>query len=145
MATTESIIDAALLSVCPSAEAVQWLRHKREQITNLNSVLNKDYAYQEQVLVHRNDPYIDFGLARYGTSEDAAKLIYSRGDLGIRCTLLAHFPNGGFARYFEGFSLNGIAPQTIEELSALVTNSSLSNNLFEQCFEKKGIFGRSVR
>ena len=79
-------------------------------------------------------------MARYGTSEDAAKQIYGRGDLGIRCTLLAHFPNGGFARFFEGFSLNDIAPQTIEELSALVTNSSLNDSLFEQCFEKKGIF-----
>ena len=82
---------------------------------------------------------IDFGLARYGSTEAAGKIVFDRGDLGIRCTYLAHFPNGGFD-WSNRFELAPTPPQQLEELRALVTNPSLADELFLWCFEKRGVF-----
>ena len=141
MLSTEQIIDAKFLSVCPQTEAVQWLRETRSGIGRTNRLIIKDYSHQEQTLASRNDAYIDFGLARYGTSQAAGKTVYARGDLGIRCTYLAHFPEGGFS-WTDNFELGPSPPQTPEELCALVTNATLSDEMFVACFERRGIFER---
>jgi hypothetical protein len=140
MLSTEQIVDAKFLSVCPPTEAVQWLRAARSSsIGGLNSLSRKDYSHQEQTLADRNDPYIDFGLARYGTSEAAGKIVYARGDLGIRCAYLAHFPGGGFG-WRDNFELASSPPQELEELRALVKNPSLADETFKMCFERRGVF-----
>jgi hypothetical protein len=138
--STEQIVDAKFLSVCPPTEAVQWLRAARSGMDKLKSLSRKDYSHQEQTLASRNDPYIDFGLARYGTSEAAGKEVYDRGDLGIRCAYLAHFPGGGFNWIGNTFELASKPPQALEELCALVTNPNLDDEVFKACFEKRGIF-----
>jgi hypothetical protein len=140
MATVAQIIDVKFLSLCPPGEAVAWLKEKRAGVTKLNSLFRSDFSFQEQALALRNDPYIDFGLARYGMNTDAAKEVYARGDTAIRLTFLAYFPNGGFATIFERFELADEPPTSVGELSALAINPSLSDTIFEQCFEKKGVF-----
>ena len=87
----------------------------------------------------RNDPYIDFGLARFGTSEAAGRMVFTRGDLGIRCAYLAHFPGGGFS-WRDNFELASSPPQELEELCALVRNPSLADETFKGCFERRGVF-----
>jgi hypothetical protein len=141
MLSTEQIVDAKFLSVCPPTEAVQWLRAaaRSSSIGGLNSLTRKDYSHQEQTLADRNDPYIDFGLARYGTSEAAGKIVYARGDLGIRCAYLAYFPGGGFG-WRDNFELASSPPQELEELCALVKNPSLADETFKMCFESRGVF-----
>ena len=142
MTRIEAIIDGKFLSVCPVTEAVAWLKEKRGGKSKLTSLSHPDSASsQETVLAERDDPYIDFGLARYGTSE-ACKPVYERGDLGIKCTFLAHFPNGGYALSFQGFffKLSATQPSEVNELCALVTNPTLADRIFEDCFEKKGAF-----
>jgi hypothetical protein len=131
MLSTEQIVDAKFLEVCPPNEAVQWLRATRSGLGRLNSLMRKDYSYQEQALSARSDPYIDFGLARYGSSNVAGRIVFDRGDLGIRCTYLAHFPNGGFG-WTNHFELAPVPPQQLEELCALVTNPSLTDELFRE-------------
>jgi hypothetical protein len=112
MTSISTIIDVKFLSVCPPSEAVAWLREKREGIGigKLNLFTRTDYSYQELALAGRNDAYIDFGLARYGTSTEAGKIVYARGDDAIRLTLLAHFPNAGFRILGEDFELASQAP-----------------------------------
>jgi hypothetical protein len=139
MLSTEQIVDAKFLSVCPPTEAVQWLRAARSGIGTTNSITRKDYSHQEKTLADRNDPYIDFGLARYGTSEAAGRIVYARGDLGIRCAYLVHFPGGGFA-WRNNFELASSPPQELEELCALVKNPSLADETFKKCFEKQKVF-----
>lgn len=139
MLQIEQIVDAKFLTVCPSTEAVQWLRTARASMGKPNRLTKRDYSHQEQTLADRNDPYIDFGLARYGTSEAAGKAVYARGDLGIRCAYLAHFPGGGFD-WKDEFELASSPPRELDELRALVTNPSLSDETFKMCFEKRGVF-----
>jgi hypothetical protein len=140
MPTIKAIIDAKFLSVCTASEAVGWLEEKRQGIKKLNSLALDDYGHEEAVLAARNDPFIDFGLARYGTSANGCKNVYQRGDDAIKVTFLASFPNGGFASIFGKFGLADEPPHTVEELCALVTNPSLSDEILRQCFERKKLF-----
>jgi hypothetical protein len=103
MPSIQTIIDAKFLSLCTAPEAVAWLKEKRQKIKRLNSLAREDFTCQEETLAARKDPYIDFGLARYGTSK-AGKHVYARDDEAIRLTFLAHFPNGGFATYSSSLS-----------------------------------------
>jgi hypothetical protein len=137
----EEIVEVKFLSVCSAPEAVQWLKQKREELGDKPWIMWRNYENQERALVLRNDPYLDFGLARYGTCIEVAKEVYGRGDLGIRCTLLAHFPGGGISLIsLDSFELADEAPKAIDELKALASNSSLDNHLFEQLFERDGLF-----
>jgi hypothetical protein len=141
MARTGTIIDIKFLSVCSASDAVQWLKGKREQHRRSNlkfSSFRNRQEEEEETLVSRNDPYIDFGLARFGIEEKACKRVYERGDIGIRCTFLASFPNGGFN--WDMFDLADHPYFGADELCALVTNESLKDNLFEDCFAKGGAF-----
>lgn len=135
---TEAIVDSAFLRVCPAEEAIRWLKGKRAT-SDENPIIRADNAYQEAILAARNDPYIDFGIARYGTSK-AAREVYKRGDVDLRCTFLAHFPNGGFHWISDRFELDDTLPGGLEELSALMKNETLSDELFIQFFERKKLF-----
>jgi hypothetical protein len=136
MTTTQQIIDAKYLSVCPPSEAVEWLRQRR-----IENAEREHACYEEEALERRNDPYIDFGLARYGTCTTVAKRVYSRGDLAIRCTFLAHFPAGGFDPYGgDTFELADELPKQVDDLNALVSNVSLTDDLLQRCFERQGVF-----
>jgi hypothetical protein len=134
MTTTEQIIEAKYLSVCSPSEAVEWLKQRRIENSG-----RANTCYEEETLERRNDPYIDFGLARYGTCTTVARRVYSRGDLALKCTFLAHFRHGGFD-YGCDFELADDPPKQIDELNALVCNASLTDNLFEDCFGRHGVF-----
>jgi hypothetical protein len=138
MPTTEEIVEAKFLSVCSAQDAVEWLKHQRANVGRLNSIFRKDKTHQETVLESRKDPYIDFGLVRYGTTTEVAKKVYARGDMGIRCTALAHFPFGGFDAIMDKFELADNAPTELDEINALVSNDTLTDSKLIQCFEKKG-------
>jgi hypothetical protein len=140
MPTIKAIIEAKFLSVCTASEAVGWLKEKRQGMKKLNSLARDDYSYEEATLAARNDPYIDFGLARYGTSDNGCKDVYQRGDDAIKATFLASFPNGGFAIIPNEFELGDEPPRTVAELCALVNNPSLSDELFRQCFQRTKLF-----
>ena len=54
------------------------------------------------------------------------ELVYERGDHAIKCTFLAHFPNGGFQGFDDNkFDLADEPPSGVEELQALMANPSL--------------------
>jgi hypothetical protein len=138
----QSIIDGKFLSLCPASEAVAWLKGKREAIRDLRfGFRGGENQHEEQTLAARNDPYIDFGLARYGWCAEACKPVYERGDHAIKCTFLAHFPNGGFYQFDSNtFNLADQPPSGAEELQALMTNTFLVDDTFTNCFEQKGAF-----
>lgn len=138
----QSIIDGKFLSLCPASEAVAWLKGKREAIRDLRfGFRGGENQHEEETLAARNDPYIDFGLARYGWCAKACKPVYERGDHAIKCTFLAYFPNGGFHSIFDDkFELSEQHPDGAEELQALMMNRSLADKTFTNCFEQKGPF-----
>ena len=132
----QSIIDGKFLSLCQAPEAVAWLKGKREAIGDVRfGFLGGENQHEEQTLAARNDPYIDFGLARYGWCAKACKQFYERGDHAIKCTFLAHFPNGGFHRFSDSaFILADQQPNGAEELEALMTTRSLADKNFTNLF-----------
>jgi hypothetical protein len=138
---TQAIIDGAFLRVCPPAEAVEWLKRTRERVQDQSFLSRTENDHQEQILYQRNDAYIEFGLARYGVNEGVATEIYLKSDLGIRCTILAYFPNGGFARFYDHFALGGVVPTETPELCALFSNPTLNDNVFEKLLSGKPPFG----
>lgn len=129
------------MEVCPPVEAVEWLKRARESADQKSLLLRDDNKHQEQILYSRNDPYIQFGLARYGISEEIARQIYGKEHLGTRCTLLAHFPSGGFHPLASGnFLLSDSVPTDTQELCALFSNPTLSDDILEKIFERKPPF-----
>jgi hypothetical protein len=143
MQPTNKIIDAKFLSVCPAVEAVQWLKERREKISDVNhEIIAQEHEFVESVLLDRCDPYIDFGLARYGLDHKVARKLYDRSDEGLRCTILANIPNGGFDAIRSMFVVGEPAPDNLAELLALVSNPNLDDQVFETCFERKGFFSQ---
>lgn len=137
---TEEIIEGAFLEVCPPSEAVDWLKRKRESTSKTPMLMRDDNKHQEEILYLRNDAFIEFGLARYGVNADIAQRIYQREHLGIRCTLLASFPSGGFDPYGERFLLHASMPTGTQELCALFSNSTLSDSILEKFLQRKAPF-----
>jgi hypothetical protein len=121
---------------------VAWLKGKREAIRDLRFARGPENKHEEQILVDRNHPYIDFGLAKYGGSAEACKQVYERGDHAIKCTFLAYFPNGGFHPFYDAFILAEQHPNGAEELQAMLMNPSLADKTFTNCFEQKGAFAK---
>ena len=58
----------------------------------------------------------------------------------MRCTILAHTPNGGFDSIGSEFVVAMPAPDNLAKLLALVSNPNLDDKLFEACFERSGLF-----
>ena len=142
----QSIMEGKFLSLCPASEAVAWLKGKREAITDLRFGFGgPENQHEEEILAARNDPYIDFGLAKYGWCAEACRQVYERVDHAIRCTFLAHFPNGGFHWFVDNkFNLADQHPNGGEELQALMINPSLADKIFTDCFEHKGPFAKQT-
>src|SRR5260221_7497775 len=90
MRSIQAIIDAKFLSLCPAPDAVAWLKEKRQGVPTDTLLLTDDHTYEEEALAGRNDPYIDFGLARYGISEVAAGRSRATGarSPGASCRIL---------------------------------------------------------
>jgi hypothetical protein len=141
MQSKNDIITTKYLRVCPPTEAVNWLKERRQKIENVNnSFLLPNRELIEGTLLERFDAYIDFGLALYGVDHKTAQKLYSKGDLGLRCTILANTPNGGYDAIQSRFVVAELAPDNLVELSALMSNPNIDDRILEFCFERKQLF-----
>jgi hypothetical protein len=139
--STEEIIEKTFLEVCPPAEAVEWLKRTRESATGKPRLLRNDNKHQEETLYLRSDAFIEFGLAKYGFNDEVAQRIYQSAGPGIRCTLLASFPGGGFDPIFsDRFLLHSSVPNEIQELCALFSNPTLSDDTLQKLLERSTPF-----
>jgi hypothetical protein len=139
--STEEIIEKTFLEVCPPSEAVEWLKRTRESATGKPLLSRNDNKHQEEALYLRSDAFIEFGLARYGVNDQIAQRTYQNESLGIRCTLLASFPSGGFDPIFsDRFLLHSSVPTESQELCALFSNPTLSDGILEKLFERSTPF-----
>jgi hypothetical protein len=135
------IVTQKLLSVCPADKAVDWLNERRKQRRRWFLAQDGETDSYELILLNRFDCYIDFGLAKYGTSFDIAKQLYARADEALRRVILANTPAGGFNYNSE----NVIAEPSVDRLSelhALMSNPHLPDGIFRRCFARDGIFGK---
>ncbi|WBU27746.1 hypothetical protein OOZ54_13840 [Rhodopseudomonas palustris] len=132
----KALLDIALLRACPADEAVRWLVSRRSEAAASPSLMRAENRQQEDTLYSRNDPSVDYALARYGLSEGVAREIHKAGDLATRCTILAYRLGGGFAWFGKTFELAEAAPSTLEELCALATNPTLTDDLYMALLER---------
>jgi hypothetical protein len=137
MRKPHEVITVKFLQVCPVLEAACWLKDERKKMRS-HRWRSEENEQFERALFDRNDEYIDFALAKYGVAYSVAKALYTRGDEGIRCTILANLPGGGASGFGDEFEV--ASPQTANEFAALMSNPSLSNELYEQFFERKRVF-----
>jgi hypothetical protein len=141
MESLTRIVTKRFLSVCPAEEALDWLKQRREKRGRWSLVWDDENDSYESVLLNRADHYIDFGLAKYGTSFNVAKRLYNRADEALRCVILANTPNGGF-----DYNLDNVVAEPSEErlseLHALMSNPHLPNAIFGLCFSRNRVFGK---
>jgi hypothetical protein len=142
---TEKLIEGKYLSVCSPDMAYQWLSARAPQTSvyrNAHYVSSSGpHEHFEEILLERNDPLIDYGLARHGWSSDVAEKLYDRLDHAGRCTMRAcHLAGGGPPEPFEG--IKEFTDELLRELIAWVYNPNHSDEFFEGLFNRSGVFER---
>ncbi len=138
-------IEAAYLVKCSAQTAYDWLNERKRPENDKPSPFDNTPAVLEYLLVRRNDPLIDLGIARFGKSTKAIKRVFDRGNLGVRCAALSN-PVVGPEGFFRTAWLNRETLQELiktgsdAELEALVTNPYLDDEAVEHILEKKEEF-----
>ena len=138
-------IEAAYLVKCSAQAAYDWLNEHKRPEDEKPSPFDNTPAVLEYLLVRRNDPLIDLGIARFGKSTTAIKRVFNRGNLGVRCAALSN-PVVGPEGIFRTAWLNKETLQELiktgsdAELEALATNPFLDDEAIEHLLEKKEEF-----
>jgi hypothetical protein len=144
----QSRIRAAFLN-CSSPQVVyEWLSLKESNSTFLDPLKvaalleRKEKRVLEYILLKRNHPLIDLGLAQYGSNPMVLRRLYMKGGTGIKCAILSsqHL----YDNIFVGTSaipLKGVV-QTghRSELAALASNPHLPDEFYEEILSRTGDF-----
>jgi hypothetical protein len=119
-----------------------------------------NYDAIEALLVERNDPLINLGLACYGTNEEVFKALYKHGlakptdavderykrGLRIGCLSNRAVPAANFDFDFPRQLIGSeeihrvLAAGDDGEVEALISNPSVSDKLLQELYERKGAF-----
>ena len=76
----ETRIEAAYLVRCSPQKAYDWLRDRGHKDVDGPTIFDTNPKVLEYLLVRRNNPLIDLGIAQFGTSTAAIKRVFGRGD-----------------------------------------------------------------
>jgi hypothetical protein len=130
------------LSVCPPDRAVEWMKN-RKYPTHFyrNSLLHSILDPLEQILIAREDDYIDYGLARYSFTLSTARAIYNRGKPNLNHVLLRHFPFCGvdILGDWKG-KFSSPAENKIRELKCLLGNPLIGDSILEKYLSRESHF-----
>lgn len=137
-------IDAAFLAACSPQAAYDWLFERR--IKDVYGYCECYDATLEYLLLRRNDPLIDLGIARFGHSDKGIKTVFLRGNTGIRCAALSN-PHIGYTKcnhaifgYGNPIVWNAARRGTKAEQESLTKNINLKDNVIEDLLLRKGLF-----
>lgn len=90
----------------------------------------------EYVLYRRNDPFIDYGLARYGFSLNVIQRVYDRGDETARLAAIGN-PNGNtHLKQAKDILING----KYRAVNLLLQNKYLAGGFINNLFNRKESF-----
>ena len=142
----EEFLEEHFLTVCTPQMAYEWLEKQPrpelfrnragEMLGGRCGGIFAESAGREDALLARNDPLIDYGLARFGTSHRVATALYPRLGQQDRLVMRAcHAAGGGPLKPFEE-----ISPEILQELAFWVGNPNIGDDAFEQLFTKSGFF-----
>ena len=146
MKNHEKRIEATYLSYCSPQAAYEWL-YERRILDHYGYCASFDKAL-EYILLKRNEPLIDLGIAKYGHSDRGIQTVFKRGDVGMKCAALGN-PHVGYVKGCNGNGL-GVSEQRLErrairygtnaEQEALIKNPNLGENVIEDLLKRKGLF-----
>jgi hypothetical protein len=137
--TYETEIEAAFLTHCSPQAAYEWLREHQPP----DDDGHRDSQALESLLLGRKDRLIDLGIARFGRTPEAVKLVMKRGGDGVRCAALA---NRAFTHEPRSISRTLLTPDEIKaivaggispELEALVKHPRLGENQITHLLERR--------
>lgn len=140
----KEIIERRFFEICTPEMAYAWLRDQppaKDLHRNRYSRLGEGDEH-EQVLLSRNDPLIDYGLARYGRSSEVAEALYERLKHADRCVMRACHVSGGGPETFD--IDEEISPDILEELKCWVTNPNIGDDAFSELFTRQGVFEKAT-
>jgi hypothetical protein len=145
MKNHEKRIEATYLSYCSPQAAYEWL-YERRILDHYGYCASFDKAL-EYILLKRNEPLIDLGIANYGHSNRGIQTVFKRGDVGVKCAALGN-PHVGRVKGCNLNGLNGVDRFVISavmfgnnaEQEALIKNPNLSERVIEDLLKRKGLF-----
>jgi hypothetical protein len=136
-------IEAAYLTKCSAQAAYDWLQER--QIKDIYEWCTAYHKTLEYLLLKRNEPLIDLGIARYGHSDKAITTVYRRGDTGTKCAVLGN-PHIGYTRcngnifgYGSSIVYSAIRGSNAE-LESLLKNPNLREKVIEDLLGRKELF-----
>lgn len=145
--SSEQKAHAARMALCSPETAFEWLRSQAPSTTaEVQAGLWSDpvFLLSDYVLCRRSDPQIDLALARWSRVPTVVRRVFNRGGSAVR---LAAWSNptekfmtatGFWADKPELSAL--VAHGTLSELRAFAANPSLSDQVLESLFKRKGAF-----
>lgn len=129
----------ALLIKLPPVEVLQWMKENRKESEEgvYMDMLRapNDRATLEYCLYRRNEPLIDFSLARYGYTSQVLKRVCKRCDVGTKLAALEN-PDGSVHVITENFWSDASSL----ELMAFFRNPNLHGGLFTNIFLRENSF-----
>jgi hypothetical protein len=146
MENHEKRIEATYLSHCSSQAAYEWL-YERRVLDHYGICASSDETL-EYILLKRNEPLIDLGIARYGHSDRGIQKVFKRGDVGVKCAALGN-PHVGQVRGCNLNSLNfgagrlereAVRRGTNAEQEALIKNPNLNERFIGDLLKREGLF-----
>lgn len=142
----EEYVEARYLALCSPQAAYDWLsnlprpkpngRDGKDVLYRLFSGSKDWSAGREATLLNRNDPLIDYALARWGLSAVVAEKLYPRLSTEDRMTMRACHVAGGGPRK----PLEADGDQPMQEAAFLLTNPYAPDDLLKLFFTRSGPF-----
>jgi len=140
----QKIVDQRYLELCAPQAAYEWLR----DLPPLRGFYRNRFSdsgakdEHENVLLDRDDPLIDYALARYGRSGEVATKLYSRLSPADRRVMRAcHFAGGGPSEFNTG---SGTSPDQMNEMEVWVVNPNIGDEAFSDLFNRRGVFEKAT-
>ncbi|MBF0677897.1 MAG: hypothetical protein IR164_03015 [Devosia sp.] len=142
----QNALDARFLAICTPQMAYDWLAARPkpqlfrtrggELFGGLFGGAFDPTAEAEHSLFLREDPFIDYALARFGQSARVAAMLHSRLSLEDRKVMRAcHAAGGGPLK-----PLLETSPEVVQELAFWVCNTNIGDDGLEHLFQKTGPF-----
>ena len=137
-------IEAAYLTKCSAQAAYDWLQER--QIKDIYGWCRDYDNTLEYLLLKRNEPLIDLGIARYGHWKRAIEAVYRRSNTATKCAALGnphigytrcnYCPVSGYGSAIVYSAINGANA----ELESLLMNPNLKEEVIEDLLGRKGLF-----
>lgn len=145
----EKRITAAFLKNCSPDAAYNWLHERAKALAEEGANGRRNWDAQsehrvlEYVLLRRRHPLIDVGLAQHGRTGHVLRVVFGRGNAGVRCAVLANrfLFKSDFLSEGPVVDLGPLLKHgNRRELEALALNPHLPDSFYEDLIKRTAAF-----